>query len=108
MTRKTIKQYGIDVEATGRKIGQLIEKRGLEVKELSGLLGLSPQAVYKWQNGKTLPDIENLYIFSRILGVKIDDFIVGTDKEEKNSAAPVPNRLWAYYTHIRSLFRRNA
>lgn len=34
-------------------------------------LGLDMQAINKWKHGKCLPDIENMYILSQILGKKL-------------------------------------
>jgi transcriptional regulator with XRE-family HTH domain len=53
------------------------EASGLTVEELVELMGnISPQAYYKWQNGKCLPTVDNLLIMSRIFGTTIDELIV--------------------------------
>lgn len=36
----------------------------------------TPQAIYKWQNGRTLPSIDNLVGLSVLLGVTIDEILV--------------------------------
>jgi len=97
---------GIDMEATGKKISQLIEESGLTDKELGKIMGLSVQSINKWRHGRNMPDIENLYILSRILGTKVDDFLVpqeamGTGAE--GISASVIRRLWAYYIRMRRL-----
>jgi len=70
------KVEGIDMEATGRKIGMLISDSGLTDKKFGEKMGLSVQAINKWRHGHTLPDIDNLFILSRIFGIKVDDFLV--------------------------------
>lgn len=67
---------GLDMDATGKRISCLLEKSGLSNKEIGEMMNLSVQAISKWRNGRNIPDIENLYILSRILGVKVDDFLI--------------------------------
>ena len=47
----------IDLAATGRNIRRLREERGLTpVRDLQAYFGFEePQAIYKWQKGKSLP-----------------------------------------------------
>lgn len=67
----------IDMVKTGQNIVALRKKAGLSVKDLQDAFGFStPQAIYKWQQGLTLPTIDNLVILAVLLGVKIDDIIV--------------------------------
>ncbi len=63
----------VDMRLTGRNICALRERRGISVKELQQMLGFTtPQAIYKWQRGETLPTIENLAALACILGVPMD------------------------------------
>lgn len=67
----------VDPVRTGQNIRALRKKTGISVQSLQNLLGFStPQAIYKWQRGATLPTIDNLIILSAIFGVKIDDILV--------------------------------
>ncbi|MBR6766650.1 MAG: helix-turn-helix transcriptional regulator [Clostridia bacterium] len=67
----------IDVEATGENIARLRLQRGLSVKDLQAALGFAtPQAIYKWQKGQSLPTLDNLVILSEILNVSIDNILV--------------------------------
>ena len=67
----------IDLEATGRNIARLRRKAGLSVRELQEVFGFStPQAIYKWQQGTTMPALDNLVGLSVILGVSMDEIIV--------------------------------
>ncbi len=66
----------IDMKRTGQKIVSLRSDRGLSVRDLQEVLGLAtPQAVYKWQRGETLPSIESLAALSCVLGVHIDEIL---------------------------------
>lgn len=67
----------VNMRRTGERISILREQRGLSVRELQRLLGFAtPQAIYKWQHGETLPTIDNLVALSSILDVSIDDILV--------------------------------
>ena len=67
----------IDLEATGRRIRRLRESRGLSVPQIRDALQISSvQAVYKWERGENLPNIDNLYALSRLFGVRIDEMLV--------------------------------
>ena len=63
----------VDMKLTGRNIADLRTARGISVRELQRMLGFAtPQAIYKWQRGETLPSIENLAALACILGVTMD------------------------------------
>ena len=69
----------IDVEATGRRIAYLRKQKGLTVTDLQDYFGLSDvRAIYKWQAGQSLPNIDNLYALSILLDTPIDDILIGT------------------------------
>ena len=111
---------GIDLDATGKKISKLIDESGLSDKELGGIMGLSVQSINKWRHGHNLPDIENLFLLSRILGIKVDDFlvplVVRSQPEVKvqfvvviqpmaeGFSASAIRRLWAYYIRLRETY----
>lgn len=67
---------GIDMDATAKKISKMIDESGLSDKELGEIMGLSVQSINKWRHGHNLPDIENLFLLSRIFGIKVDDFLI--------------------------------
>ena len=53
----------IDLKATGRRIKELREQRGISVRQLQAFLGFEqPQAIYKWQRGECLPSSDNLFL----------------------------------------------
>ena len=72
----------IDLIATGQNIKNLRVAAGISVRDLQEILGFTnPQAIYKWQNGDSLPSIDNLVILAAVLGVTIDEILV-TDGDE--------------------------
>ena len=70
----------INAAATGRNIEALRKQRGLSVRDLQDVLGFAtPQAIYKWQHGASLPTVDNLVVLSAVLRVPIDEIIVVED-----------------------------
>ena len=52
---------GINQVATGARIRAIRKEKGLRVTDISSYMGFeSPQAVYKWQRGDSLPDLGNM------------------------------------------------
>jgi len=71
----------INMTKTGQNIVILRRKAGLSVRDLQEAFGFgTPQAIYKWQQGLALPNIDNLVMLAALLGVKMDDIIV-TDQQ---------------------------
>ena len=67
----------IKQEATGKRMKELFRKNGYSVKDVQEAMGFeSPQAVYKWLSGRSLPSLDNFLILSRILHTSIEDILV--------------------------------
>jgi transcriptional regulator with XRE-family HTH domain len=74
----------VNVTATGEHIKSLRESRNLSVKQLQQRLGFAePQAIYKWQRGKSLPSIDNLVLLREIFKVGIDNILIVEYMEDK-------------------------
>lgn len=75
-----LKQYSypvIDTVATGANIKRLREAAGISVREMQKLFALnSAQAIYKWQNGKTLPTVDEFVVLARLFKRPIEKIIV--------------------------------
>ncbi|MBQ6583256.1 MAG: helix-turn-helix transcriptional regulator [Mogibacterium sp.] len=83
----------IDLIATGQNIKSLRQAAGISVRDLQAVLGFSnPQAIYKWQNGDSLPSIDNLVILAAVLGVTVDDILV-TDADTQGSSASIKSSV---------------
>ncbi len=61
----------------GKRIAALRKEKGLTQEELAGHMGVSPQAVSKWENDQTCPDISALPKLARLLGVTVDELLEG-------------------------------
>ncbi len=66
-----------DIMTMAENIKTYRNKRGLNQYEFAEKLGISPQAVSKWECGQSCPSIENLCVISEILDVSIDTLIGG-------------------------------
>ena len=67
----------VDIVKTGINIKYLREQAGMSVKDLQNIMGFTtPQAIYKWQWGQTLPELQNLLLMSALFDVKVEDIIV--------------------------------
>ena len=67
----------IDLEATGENITRLRKAKGLSVRDLQNWFGFEePQAIYKWQKGKSLPSVDNLYALGALLDVPMEEILV--------------------------------
>ena len=67
----------IDPVLTGENIVRLRKQAGLSVHDLQRIFGFnSPQAIYKWQSGTSLPSIDNLIVLAKVLQVRVDDILV--------------------------------
>ena len=66
----------VNLKQTGQNIYTLREQSGISVRELQYLLGFAtPQAIYKWQHGDSLPTVDNLVALSAIFSVPIDSIL---------------------------------
>ena len=66
----------------GKKIAALRKEKGFTQDELSERLGLSPQAISKWENEISYPDILLLPQIAELFNVTIDELLSHTPKKE--------------------------
>ena len=66
----------VDLNKTGQNICVLRKRSGVSVRELQELLGFAtPQAIYKWQHGISLPTVDNLVALASILDVSVEEIL---------------------------------
>ena len=63
----------------GKRIAFLRKEKGLTQEELAQHMGISPQAVSKWENDQTCPDISALPKLARLFGVTVDELLEGKE-----------------------------
>ena len=65
----------------GGRIGQLRRAKGLTQEDLAEKLGVSAQAVSKWENDISCPDIQLLPKLAKFLDTSVDRLLTGETKE---------------------------
>lgn len=70
------------METLGKRIAALRREKELRQDDLAEKLRVSPQAVSKWENDQTCPDITLLPELARILGVTVDELLSGESAKE--------------------------
>ena len=64
----------------GKNIELLRKNFGVTQEELATKLGLSRQAIYKWEKDKATPTIENIMKICELFDLDINDFLKGKIK----------------------------
>ena len=77
-------------ETIGNRIQKYRKEKGLTQEELAEKLGVSAQAVSKWENDASCPDISLLPQLCRILGITTDELLSG--KTETVTLVPASQR----------------
>lgn len=100
----TMKNYPlIDKKNTGRKIRELMNRQGITVKDVQEFMNLStPQAIYHWLGGRSLPTIDNIYALSALLQVPMDEIICG-NRQTSHVQSDTGRRLKIYMDRINEL-----
>ncbi len=70
----------IDVKNVGEYISYLRKNKGLTQNELGERLGISFQAVSKWERGETLPEVAILLDLANVLETSVDHILNGGNK----------------------------
>ena len=70
-----------------RRLYELRTQRNLKQEELAEALGVSRQAVSKWEMGTGVPSLENLKAISDFFGVTIDSLVKDSPAPEENARA---------------------
>lgn len=61
----------------GKKLSELRKQNGISQEKLAEMVGVSRQAVTKWESGKSNPDTENLIRLAEIFGISLDELCLG-------------------------------
>lgn len=68
-------------ETMGSRISKFRKARGLTQEELAVTMGVSSQAVSKWENDLSCPDIGSLPRLAKTLGITTDELLSGKRDE---------------------------
>lgn len=80
------------------RLFELRRKAGLSQEELANLLGVTRQAVQKWEAGTSRPDMDNLNALADYFQVSLDYLVRGAEGSVPGWEQPVVNN---YYYHPR-------
>ena len=76
----------------GKRIAALRKQTDLRQDDIAQLLDVSPQAVSKWENDQTCPDIGLLPKLAQILGVTTDELLSGKKELQEVRVLPPEER----------------
>ena len=64
------------MKATGANIRSYIKSNKMRIADIQSVFGFNtPQAIYKWMRGDTMPTIDNIVVLAEIFGVGIGDIV---------------------------------
>ena len=92
----------IDLRETGQNIKKHMIASGYTVKDIQNFLGLgTPQGIYHWFEGKSLPALDNLYALSELFSVPMDTLIKGNRRYSSVAISRrFPNKICVYYENL--------
>lgn len=70
------------------RIQRLRKAKGMSQEELADQIGVSRQAVSKWESGQTSPDLEKIVLLSDFFDVTTDYLLKGLEPSPNESAGP--------------------
>lgn len=76
----------------GKFIYELRIKNNYTQKELANMLSVTSQAISKWENGRGIPDIEQLKKLSEIFNISLNELLEGKLEEKKVVKEKVSNK----------------
>ena len=80
---KTDEEKPIENKTLGERLSIARKKQGLTQDDFAKQLDVTAQAISKWENNLSCPDIMLLPKISEILGVSIEELLIGEDKKEE-------------------------
>lgn len=87
------------MKTVGERIAALRKERGITQEGLAGIIGISSQAISKWENNVTMPDIMLLPIIADTLGVTIDE-LFGIKHKVQEKPVNIEETPMAVYDEI--------
>lgn len=74
------------------RLQELRKKAGYSQEQVAEMLGLSRQAISKWESGQGKPEIDNIVKLTEIYHVSADYILLGV-KKEGSASAPAKKEL---------------
>lgn len=73
------------------------KKNQLTQDDIAEACNVTRQAVSKWENGESLPTVDNLYALSRLLHTSVDDILIG---EKERDDEPSLSFFFSYFSLV--------
>ncbi len=70
---------------TAKRLFEYRKANGFSQEELAEKIGVSRQAISKWERSESSPDTDNLIALANLYGITIDELLNGTDAPKKIS-----------------------
>ena len=81
----------------GNNIKFYRKKNQLTQDDIAEACNVTRQAVSKWENGESLPTVDNLYALSRLLHTSVDDILIG---EKERDDEPSLSFFLSYFSLV--------
>lgn len=81
---------------TANRLMELRKKHGYSQEQLAEKLGLTRQAISKWERAEASPDTDNLIALARLYGVSLDDLLNEEEVGEEDIAPEVKEETPAH------------
>lgn len=65
----------VNMAATGARITDLRKQKNITVRDIENTLGVTKNAICKWQRGETMPSIDNLVGLAAMFGVTLNEIV---------------------------------
>lgn len=90
----------------GERIRQGRIDNDLTISEVCEVVGVTPQAFDKWQNGLCMPKIEKLLTLAILYNTTLEDLLIGDD--ERSSSHIIGNCVSFYIKMLRRMRRAHS
>lgn len=81
-TKTEVKKMNIDI---ANRLYELRKKSSLSQEDLAEKIGVSRQAVSKWERAEASPDTDNLILLAKLYDVSLDELLSTEEPVEKTS-----------------------
>lgn len=96
----------MNTDKVAEQIYALRKAKGLTQNELGERVGVSFQAVSKWERGETLPDISVLPDLAKVLETSIDNILLGGEKQVEYKGKITVSDMKAGLNHLKKMGER--
>ena len=86
----------------GSRIQEYRKKAELSQEEFADKIGVSRQAVSKWERDKAYPDLDRLVCICEILDVQMDELIYGEERKKQGELTHGESSIKQYSAHEKS------